>query len=223
MPTSLIEPSDVTESPNVATSKPPLPTRKRSASNKAHHWTRLAHVYTSMIAFIVVLFFALTGITLNHPDWAFGTSPTRSVATGTLPANTVTDGVVDWLNVAEYFRNTKGVRGSVADHRGDDTEGSISFKGPGYQADATFKMDSRSYQLVTESQGWVGVINDLHKGRDTRRSWKWLIDVAGGFLAFVSLSGLVLQFFLRKRRRSAYATAFAGLVFAVVLTWMVVQ
>ncbi len=39
---------------------------------ETHRWARLIHVYTSMIALLVVLFFAVTGLTLNHPEWTFG-------------------------------------------------------------------------------------------------------------------------------------------------------
>ena len=156
--------------------------RTRSASSaKAQRWSRLLHVYLSMIAFAVVLFFALTGITLNHPEWTFGTSPTRTTKVGTLPSTAVRNGVVDWFTVSEYLRSKDDVRGSVNDKRADDLEGSIVFKGPAYEADATFRLADRSYTLTTESQGFVGLMNDLHKGRDTRSSWKWLIDVSGGF------------------------------------------
>jgi hypothetical protein len=38
--------------------------RKHSAS-----WSRWIHVYLSMISFISLLFFAVTGLTLNHTEW----------------------------------------------------------------------------------------------------------------------------------------------------------
>ena len=37
-----------------------------------HRWSRWIHVYTSMVALLIVLFFGVTGITLNHPKWTFG-------------------------------------------------------------------------------------------------------------------------------------------------------
>ena len=33
---------------------------------------RWLHIYLSMFSLAVVLFFSVTGITLNHPDWFFG-------------------------------------------------------------------------------------------------------------------------------------------------------
>jgi hypothetical protein len=48
--------------------------------------------------------------------------------------------------------------------------------------------------------GIVAVLNDLHKGRDTGTVWAGIIDISGGLMTLVSLTGLVLIFFLHKRR-----------------------
>ncbi len=176
-----------------------------------------------MIAFSVVLFFSVTGITLNHPTWVFGSSPHETTVKGTLPASAITGTNVDWLAVSEYFRNVRGVRGAVSDKRLDNGEGTITYKGPGYEADASFKAQSGDYELTVAGQGFLGVINDLHKGRDANRSWKWLIDVSAGFLTLVSLSGLTMQFFLRKRRRSAFAMVSVGTVIVAIVTWFTLR
>lgn len=55
--------------------------RNRSANRQGQKWSRLLHVYTSMICFVVVLFFAVTGVTLNHPTWVFGSDGRASPAT----------------------------------------------------------------------------------------------------------------------------------------------
>ena len=76
--------------------------------------------------------------------------------------------------------------------------------------------------MTVESQGLLGVLNDLHKGRDTGARRKWLIDASAVFLVVVSLTGLGIQVFQKKRRRRALAFA-AGfgvlsLIFLVVTT-----
>lgn len=38
-----------------------------------------------MLSLLVVLFFAATGITLNHPEWVFGNAQTIHTYQGTLP------------------------------------------------------------------------------------------------------------------------------------------
>ncbi len=68
-------------------------------------------------------------------------------------------------------------------------------------------------------QGILGVMNDLHKGRDTKSSWNWLIDVSAIVLIFISLSGLVLQLVLRRRRRSTVIAAIVGAVILFMAAW----
>jgi uncharacterized protein len=221
--TAVLEPTQVDPGTDRRRASLPRRTRRRSLSTQTHRWSRLIHVYTSMIAFSVVLFFSITGITLNHPTWVFGSGPHEATVTGTLPAAVITGADVDWLAVSEYFRNVRGVRGAVSDKRLNNGEGSITYKGPGYEADAFFKVPSGTYELNVQGQGFLGVINDLHKGRDVNRSWKWLIDVSAGFLTLVSLSGLTMQFFLRKRRRSAFTTVTAGTVIVAIATWFTLR
>ena len=48
--------------------------------------------------------------------------------------------------------------------------------------------------------GFAAVINDLHKGRDTGPIWKAIIDVSAGLLLFISITGLVLLYFVHKYR-----------------------
>ena len=59
------------------------------------------------------------------------------------------------------------IRGALAEFRVDDTECTVSFKGPGYSADAFIDRESGQYTLTEFDHGLIAVINDLHKGRDT--------------------------------------------------------
>lgn len=194
----------------------PAPRRSRSAVWQK--WSRLVHAYTSMIALLLVLFFGLTGITLNHPEWTFGDAPTTTTKTGTLGFDaTSADGSVDYLKVSELLRDRYGISAPVSDYSTTGSQGSISYRAPGYAADATFDTGSGEYRVTIEQQGFVGVMNDLHKGRDASSSWKWAIDVSAGFLVVIALSGLLLQLFLKRRRRSALIVAGVGVVAAIVL------
>jgi hypothetical protein len=180
-----------------------------------HSTLRWLHVYTSMVSLLVVLFFAVTGITLNHPDWLAGESTVDYA--GRLPAGWKSATGVDWLAVTEYLRREHGVRGSVEDHRVDDVEGSVTFKAPGYAADCFFQLADGSYRLTVAFQGTIGWLNDLHRGRDAGRTWAWLIDVSGVFLALLSVTGLGLLLYLRKLRLSALLTMLGGCALVVLL------
>ncbi|MEZ5256333.1 MAG: PepSY-associated TM helix domain-containing protein [Ilumatobacteraceae bacterium] len=173
------------------------------------------HVYTSMIAFVVILFFGITGITLNHPSWTFGGAGSITSETGTLPSGWNSD-PVDFLAVTEYVRTTYGVGAPVSSYSNTPGEGTISFRSPGYGADLFFSTTDGSFELNIEQAGFLGVMNDLHKGRDSNSAWKWLIDVSGGFLVVVALTGLGIQLLLRKRRTRAVTFAVAGLALTIV-------
>jgi hypothetical protein len=172
-----------------------------------------------MVSLLVVLFFAATGVTLNHPDWLAG-ERIDEVA-GVMPAAWKTPAGIDWLVVAEYLRARHGVHGAVADRTQDDRQGALTFRAPGYSADCFIDMRDGSYRLTVSYQGAVGVLNDLHRGRDAGKSWAWLIDVAGVFLVLLSLTGLALLFYLRKLRLSALVVMTAGAGLVILLATLV--
>lgn len=167
-----------------------------------------------MASFAILFFFAATGITLNHPDW-FGDWQKTTQFRGSMPTGSQ-------LQMVEHLRNTHGIRGALSDFRTDDAQHSISFKGPGYTADAFIDRATGKYELTETRMGWVAVINDLHKGRDTGKSWSAIIDISAALMCLVSLSGLILIFFLSKKRASGlYAAAIgAVLCYAVYVIWV---
>lgn len=194
--------------------------RKKSFKNKLHQWLRWIHIYTSMISLLVVLFFALTGITLNHPEWTFGGREVQTKYQGTLKPESVVDGKVQWLAVVEQLRAEHPVRGAAADMRVDGDEGSLSFKAPGNTSDCFFNIKNREYDLSITAQGLVGVMNDLHRGRDSGSAWAWVVDVSGVFLTVISLTGLGILFYLKKSRVAGFSLAAAGIIVIAVLAYL---
>jgi hypothetical protein len=163
--------------------------------------SRTLHLYLSLLAFLTLLFFAVTGLTLNHPEW-FGEGTPRKLS-GTLPHAPYLDGDrPDWLRLAEDLR-ALGLRGQVADHGASGELTWLSFRAPGYAADAEVDPKTGAYRLVVTDHGLVAVLNDLHKGRDTPGSWKTFLDISALFLALVSLTGLLLGVILPRTRKAA--------------------
>ncbi len=173
-----------------------------------------------MTSLIIVFFFSVTGITLNHPDWTFGQPPIARSVEGALPATAVTGDDVDLLAASEYLRSEQGVRGTVTDHSSTSQAASISYRGPGYSADVLIRIADRSFTITEERSGFVAIMNDLHKGRNTSTLWKWVIDITAGVLVIMSLTGLVLQITIKRRRRVAFTLAVVGAILSVVLIWV---
>jgi hypothetical protein len=192
-----------------------LPLRVRLRKQTAG-LTRFLHVYLSMVSFGVVFFFAITGLTLNHPDWFAGQQRTV-IGHGTVAAALLRapGGEVDKLGLVEKLRAQEHVRGAVTDVRVDESQVSISFRAPGYTADAFIDRATGTYDVTTVSSGFVAVMNDLHKGRDTGKAWGWLIDASAILLVLVSLTGLVLIWFVYKRRVAGLVLMLLGTVVVI--------
>lgn len=198
------------------------PARRRPLRRRLYSAFRWLHVYVSMVSFLVLLFFAVTGITLNHPEWTFGTSETFDSFAGDLPAEWLVDGEVDWLAVTEHFRGTYGVKGAVADYRIDEFEGSVAFRAPGYYADAFFDPDTGGYDLSITQLGAVGVLNELHRGADDGAAWSWVIDLSGAFLALMALTGLGLLLYLKKFRPTGLVVMGVGSAAVIVVVALLI-
>ena len=217
------------------------PAAFRPAHSHLYTWIaaslRWLHIYVSLLGFTALMFFAVTGITLNHPTW-FGAdtavvtdlkgtvstewlhlppAPVPPVAEGEEPAEIDYSREIDRLLVVEHLRNAYGVRGAVAEFRVDQRECMILFKGPAYSVDVYLNRETGEFTGSKTTMGAVALINDLHKGRDTGPVWSLVIDLTALLMVFTSITGLALIFYLKRRRWWGLLTAVAGTVVFVVL------
>jgi uncharacterized protein len=192
---------------NKATRQPKSDLEKNTASV-----SRWLHIYLSMLSFVVVLFFSVTGLTLNHADWFDGKEVEQKYS-GNVPiawVNVADTSQIKKLEIVELLRKSYGIKGYVSDFFIQDDQLSVAFKGPGYSANTFITRKTGKFELTELKMGVGAVINDLHKGRDTGKSWSWLIDVSAVFLILISLSGLVMLLFLKKKKVSGMLIAILG-------------
>ena len=104
---------------------------------------RRLHIYLSMISLAVVLFFSVTGITLNHPDWFWSAAESSREAQGEIrrawlhargPAvaepPSDADRQVSKLEIVEYLRNTHAIHGAWPTFGWTRVNASSRSKGP---------------------------------------------------------------------------------------------
>ncbi len=194
------------ESPRLSRAAPvavaAIPVSRHVWRRRVAKLSRWLHIYGSMASLALVLFFAITGITLNHQDW-FASQQVTAERHGNLALSLLEgagpDGV-DKLQVVERLRADGGLRGALADFRIDDRQCEVVFKGPGYEASVVVDRTTAAFDVTESRMGFAAVINDLHKGRDTGAVWKAVIDISALLLVFLSLTGLVLLYFVHKHR-----------------------
>lgn len=183
--------------------------------------SRWLHIYLSMVSFTILLFFAVSGLTLNHADWFTSGKEIVTKDSGNVNVKWVNQPdttKINRLQIVEFLRTKNEVKGALSDFRIDDSELSLTFNGPGYLADSFIDRETGRYVLTVTRFGAVAVINDLHKGRDSGKSWSWIIDISAVLMTLVSISGIILICFIKKKRLSGFIIAALGTL-ACYLIW----
>ena len=168
-------------------------------------WARRLHIYISMALLLVVLFFAITGITLNRPHLFVSQSPDvieqqLSIPTALLGSEKGRF-VPDRSALITYLAKHSNVSGTPSaidiftDVDGDELlEGEISldYKGPGYNATVFIDMTTAKATIESTHYGVIAVLNDLHKGRNSGEVWRWFIDITALLMVMFVLTGVCL-------------------------------
>jgi uncharacterized protein len=192
--------------------------RTRPWKNRLAAAFRWLHIYLSLISFTALLFFAVTGITLNHPTWLGAGEQVIKEYSGSVATSHLGE-TVDQLQIAESLRSEHNLRGRVAQFEVNDSDCLVVFKSPGYSADCLVDRASGKYSITESSSGLVAVLNDLHKGRDSGAAWSLVIDISAIIMIAVSLSGLALLFYLRRKRNSGLVTLLIGTLM-IIAAWI---
>lgn len=162
------------------------------------NYSRLIHVYVSMALLTLMIFFSVTGITLNHPAWFADDEAEVAELTVELPpellAETKQGDLIQYLFKQPWF---SGKRLMI---ERDDYELFISDKGPGSHLTVTVDLETGEAFVEETDYGIWAKLNDLHKGRNTGSVWSFIIDLSAVLMILFSVTGLVLA--LAQRRVS---------------------
>ena len=182
-------------------------------------WVRVLHVYLSLYAFLIILFFAVTGFIMNHPDWfALDSVGIRSVE-AELPVPLCRS--KDRLAIVEYLRDTYDLRGGVQDCDVSDETYGVTFRRAGERTDVTIDALTGKAQIELESKGVPAVLAAIHTGEHTGRFGKRTGDLAAVFLALTSISGIVLWATISMRRQTGIIWLSVSAVLVLAIAWRI--
>lgn len=209
---------------------------KRSASKKAAdkktnkksqwaRWSRTLHWTSSAIGLAALLFFSITGITLNHPDWFKADRETVSRVV-TLPASTRES----WLSGSET-EQLQVLLGVIDQEFGlgvprqidrDEVEWFFDYPRPGGVASVIYDLELGELMFESTSDGSISLINDLHKGRHSGVAWSLFIDVSAILGVFMSITGLLLLVLYAPKRSTTWPLVGLGLLLPIVIYFVFV-
>jgi len=169
-------------------------------NKKVQLWSRRLHVYISMALLLVVLFFAITGITLNRPHLFVADEPAIEQRTLQIPQQLL-NAKIDKSALLHYLSKQGQLSGSPSPmdiyrdvENGELIEGEITlnYKGPGFNSTVFIDMVSQQADIETSHYGVIAVLNDLHKGRHSGQVWAWFIDISALLMVLFVLTGVCL-------------------------------
>jgi hypothetical protein len=172
-----------------------------------------------MAGFTLVLLFAVTGLTLNHQDFGWS-QPQIAMSEVALPPDLVDHPSSE--AIGRHLSDTIGVRSPVTDYHEDPDQIQITFAAPGRRTLVTIDRPARKGTVESETRGFLGKLDDLHKGFDSGRPWFWIIDITAILLTISSLTGMITLLSLRHRRRSGFIVGGLGVAMIVVIYFFVV-
>lgn len=165
---------------------------------------RLTHIYVTLAALLVLLFFAATGFLLNHEDW-FGLEViTAREVTFTVPPTLTSE--TQSLMLVETLRAAHDARGELKSLKADEGEVHLQFISPGRKSDFTIDRATGAGNALHETRGLLTQLTDLHRGKGTGTLWRRLLDLTAIALVIASVSGIVLWLSVPKRRRAGLVT-----------------
>lgn len=181
---------------------------------------RWLHIYVSTALFTLLIFFCVTGITLNHPQWA-GQNPAvitelklppylieKIQMSEELPLNAI----------QQYLETYTGLsKPRNIDVLPNDGEITYDYPIPAGYAFITVFYEEQTFEVEHKKGSLLALLNDLHKGRHSGEFWRALIDVSALLILLFSLTGLFILLQNAKYRRHGFKVLLIGSLSPVIL------
>lgn len=167
---------------------------------------RMLHAYLSAFAFLALIFFAATGLLLNHPDWWQGAKPRERELTTRLPAAELSQALAAReppRALAAAARRRLRLLGAFKDGSVEDGDAVLRLEGAKGTTDLDVDTRSGAVHATVQPATAANIIEELHRGRASGAAWRWVIDVSAVLVLALSLIGYVLFFSLRFRLRTS--------------------
>lgn len=208
------------------------------AAARRANWMRqlsLWHWVSSALSLIAMLFFAVTGITLNHAE-LFENSSAKVVrqsavlppavlaavnadaqSAGQTAPDQVPPALRAWLaRTWQLALYPKGIERSA-------DEIFIDLKRPGVDASLSIDRHSGAIDYERADRGWAAYFNELHRGRNAGAVWTGFITFFGACCVVFCVTGLLLLQARARQRWNVWPITGLGLIVPLLLMLLFVH
>lgn len=185
---------------------------------------RYVHGWLSAFAFITLLFFSVTGLLLNHPEW-FEPAKTEETTKLILPES-VLKSIKQQENpsdtILNYVRQQQNLVGRYQSSEVMDNEVMIRLESPAGATDIFVTTDTGETEITQKPASTVSMLNDLHRGKNSGLGWSWLIDISAIIYIVLSLAGYILFLSIKTRLVTHLVLTAVSLAMIILLIWSAV-
>lgn len=186
--------------------------------------SRYVHGWLSAFAFLTLLFFSVTGLLLNHPEW-FEPAKTEETTQLILPES-ILKSIKQQENpsdtILNYVRQQQNVVGRYQSSEVMDNEVMIRLESPAGATDIWVMADTGETEITQKPASTVSMLNDLHRGKNSGLAWSWLIDISAIIVIALSLVGYILFLSIKTRLVTHLVLTAASLALIILLIWSAV-
>jgi hypothetical protein len=183
---------------------------------------RYLHGWLSALAFVMLMFFAATGLLLNHPQWFNDPSQERSRQLSLSPNLVAQISSLEdpSATILAYIRDHHPLMGRYQSSEVLANEVIIRLQSPAGTTDIWVNLETAQAEIIDKPASLVSMLNDLHRGKYVNQLWHTVIDVSAILLLCLSLSGYILFLSIKPRLLSHLVLTAISLVLLMLLIWL---
>jgi uncharacterized protein len=200
--------------------------RSPSLKFRIYRQCRIWHGYLSAFAFAALLFFSVTGLLLNHPDWFTSeTPPIEEVSFALAPKQL--DEVRGSSTPAEVLARIAAERATLYGEFKDGTVAGddvfVRLQGVRGSSDIRANLVDGSIVVASEQATTIAVMNALHRGETAGAAWRLSIDLVAVVMMVVALAGYAIFLSMSGKLRTALLISISSVIAAVALFFAFVR
>lgn len=199
----------------------------RKLKSKTQKYCRLLHAYLSAFAFLILVFFAASGLLLNHPEWFSGGEISEDK---TIEANLSIEALSDVASIndegvafAKFAQERLPLLGDF--HSAEvfpEEEAFLKFSGSKGNSNVVIDLVNGEVEYEVTKASLVEIMHNLHRGKDSGAVWSRVIDVSAILILVMSMFGFLLMFFIKFRLATSMVIFGSSVVlFAVIYAFFV--
>ena len=175
------------------------------------------HIFSAMLVLLLMLFFAVSGFFLAHPDLSDGNKPTTEQTFS--PPNWLYS-ASNWdehytqhgLQLMLWLDKNHNIRGVDYEFEWDDIDELliISLQSPGGNTLVEYFINEQRINVQKSPFSFLDTLNNVHRAKHTSTVWKYMSDASAIIMVLFCLTGLWLALIHKGTRKASSQWFLAG-------------